>query len=238
MRKNKKLRLFLLLIVLALLIIGCASFFPLIVMSPVATGQIENTNIIAVRQSMNSVFFVKTYDGYILIDAGSNERNLERALQSVNINVNNVKWILLTHSDSDHVGALNLFPNAVIHMSKDELPLINGTMNRNRSGGNNMPAGIDIDTIVLLSDGDELFVNDTKVKCISAPGHTPGSMLYLIDDKYLFTGDAFMIRNRNISVHPFTIDSELSKETIERLRTVINNTQIVLTSHYGKHFNN
>ena len=39
-----------------------------------------------------------------------------------------------------------------------------------------------------VSDGDEFFIGDTKIKAISTPGHTQGGMSYLIGDK-LFSGD-------------------------------------------------
>lgn len=42
---------------------------------------------------------------------------------------------------------------------------------------------------VLLSDGETLHIGDIKIQCMLVPGHTWGHMVYLIDDKYLFTGD-------------------------------------------------
>lgn len=41
----------------------------------------------------------------------------------------------------------------------------------------------------LLRDGEVLRIGDIKIKCFLVPGHTWGHMVYLIDDKYLFTGD-------------------------------------------------
>ena len=96
-----------------------------------------------------------------------------------------------------------------------------------------MPVGIDINKIIPLSNGQELSFDETKVKCINAPGHTIGSMLYLADDKYLFTGDAFMIKNGSISVHPFTMNADQSMKTIEQCKEIINSCSIILTSHYG-----
>ena len=207
-------------------------------MKPAKTGQIAGTNIYAVRNIIVGVYLIKTDSGYILIDAGLNKNRLKASLEKAGINNDDVKWILLTHSDSDHTAALNLFPNAEIHMSKDELPLINGTAKRNLFGGNRLPPGIDPDKITLLSDGQELLFSGVKVKCISAPGHTYGSMLYLFDNKYLFTGDALMISNGNIGVQPFSMDKELSRKTIEKLRETIESASIVLTSHYGLKENN
>ena len=173
-----------------------------------------------------------------MIDAGLNMKNIENSLKEENINTNDVKWIFLTHSDGDHVAGLSLFPNATIYMSKEELSLINGTMKRTFLGGNTMPSGVDINKIITLSNGQELLFGGIKVKCILAPGHTIGSMLYLIDDRYLFTGDAFKVKDKNISVHPYTMDKKLSKETIEKLRGTITDSQMVITAHYGHYGNN
>ena len=41
----------------------------------------------------------------------------------------------------------------------------------------------------LLKDGETFRIGDIKIHCFLVPGHTWGHMVYLIDDKYLFTGD-------------------------------------------------
>jgi len=222
-------------IAIFVMLLGTGLYFasPLLMMKPVKTGLVPGTDIYAVRNAVITAFLIKTDNGYILIDTGLNAGQLEKSLREAGININNVKWILLTHSDSDHTAALSLFPNAAIYMGKDELPLINGTMKRNLFGGNKLPSGIDANKITLLSDGQELSFGGTKVRCISAPGHTKGSMAYLADDSYLFTGDAFMISNGKIGVQPFSMDTELNRKTIDQLRSTIENSSFVFTSHYG-----
>mgnify|MGYP000789417743 CR=1 FL=1 len=42
---------------------------------------------------------------------------------------------------------------------------------------------------VLLHDGETFEIDGIKIECFLVPGHTWGHMAYLIDDKYLFTGD-------------------------------------------------
>ena len=212
-------------------------YFPMFFMSRPASGQIPNTNIYAVKD-MGGVYLINTGSGYLMIDAGLNIKNIERSLKESNINKNDVKWIFLTHSDGDHVAGLNLFPNAHIYMSKEELLLINGTVKRSVLGYNKLPKGININEILTLTNGQELLLDETKIKCISTPGHTIGLMMYLIDDRYLFTGDAFKMKNGNITVHPYSMDVNISKGTIEKLSDTINNIPVVLTSHYGIRYNN
>ena len=42
---------------------------------------------------------------------------------------------------------------------------------------------------VLLHDGRVLDIDGIKIECFLVPGHTWGHMVYLVDGKYLFTGD-------------------------------------------------
>ena len=223
-----------------LLLIGAGLFyyFPMFLMTPAETGQIPDSNIYTIKDIGSNVYFVTTDNGYIMIDAGMNIKNIENSLREAGINASEVKWIFLTHSDGDHVASLTLFSNANIYMSKDELPLINGTRKRFFLGGNKMPSGVTLENIMLLSTGQELLLNGTKIECILAPGHTIGSMLYLIDDKYLFSGDAFKIKNENMTVHPYSMDANLSKNTIEQAKKIINSNHVILTSHYGLHYGN
>ena len=208
-------------------------YLPMLFMKPAATGQITGTNIFAVKNVFNTVFFIKTDSGLIMIDSGSDAPKLENSIHEAGISPNDVKWIFLTHSDYDHVAGLPLFPNADIFMSEDELPLINGTVKRTVLGGNAIPPGIDAGKIKLLSEGQKFLLNGRTVTCIKAPGHTPGSMVYMIDGQFLFSGDMFKVRNAKISVHPFTMDAKSAGQTIAQLEGIIRGSSMVLTAHYG-----
>ena len=234
----KKILLILSVIFVMLIGAGLIYYFPMFLMHPAKAGQISNRNIYVVEDFGNGLFLVKTENGYIMIDAGTDIKRIENYFQKSNKNINDVKWIFITHSDGDHLAALPLFPHANIYMNKDELQLINGTMKRIFLVGNKLPSGINIDRIIPLSNGQELIIDGTSIKCITAPGHTIGSMMYLVEDKYLFTGDAIKIKNGNMSVHPYSMNNNQSKKTIEELREIISNSQIVITSHYGIYYNN
>jgi glyoxylase-like metal-dependent hydrolase (beta-lactamase superfamily II) len=235
MKKGKKrIRRVLLILVPTIIIMSivAVNLYPLLLMNPTETGNIPDTNVIAINDGMNSIYLVKTGSGYILFDAGSNMKRIESTLNNNDINVDDIKWIFLSHSDSDHTSALPLFPNAKIHMSENEIPLINGTVKRNLFSSNSVP--IDIDDIICLNDEQSLLLNNIEVKCISVPGHTNGSMVYLVDEEYLFIGDAFKYNNGKLRVHPFTMDKTQSLKSIEMLRGIIQDGELtVFTSHYS-----
>ena len=217
---------------------GLAYYLPMLIMNPAETGQIPGTNIYAIKNAINTVYFINTGGGYIMVDAGSDRPKIETSIQEIGIDKNYVKWILLTHSDYDHVASLALFPNAAIYMNRDEFPLINGTVKRSPFGGNSLPEGVSVNSINSLSDAQELSFGGSEIKCIASPGHTPGSMMYLVDSRYLFSGDAFKVSRGNMAVHPYTMDAKLAKLTMKRLEETINGSSIVLTAHYGYYKDN
>jgi glyoxylase-like metal-dependent hydrolase (beta-lactamase superfamily II) len=202
-------------------------------MNPTETGQILNTDIYAVKDGFVTTYFYKAGTGYIMFDAGKNINNFETSFIKAGINANDIKWIFVTHSHYDHVAGLALFPNAKIYMNAAELPLFKQKIKRDKSKKNTVSQEIDIDKINILKNGQEVPCNQAKVMCLAAPGHTIGSMVYLVNGQYLITGDAFSIKNGNINVHLATKDKKLAKKTIEELKETINNSSIVLTSHFG-----
>ena len=224
-------------IVIFMLLLGAVLIwrFPSFSMCPIETEQVLNTEITEIYaiKSYGNIYLVKTDIGYIMIDAGLDISKTKISLKDLGINTSDVKFIFLTHSDGDHTAALPLFSNATIYMSKDELPLINGTVKRTILGGNRMPSSINIADIILLSNEQELIFNRIKIKCIAAPGHTTGSMMYLVNNQYLFTGDVFKIKSGNMDVHPYSMNVVQSKKTIEQIKETVSNSKIVLTSHYG-----
>lgn len=236
MKSKNKIKLGLIgIIFIVIAVAGIALFYfsPIFSMNPIATGYIEDTKIIAIKNQSNNLFLVDTNDGYILIDAGSDSDTVIERLNKLSIDPDKIKYIFLTHTDYDHVASLKMFANAQIFLSANEKQMIDGSTKRNLFSSNSLPDGVNIDSLTLLATDDKIEINGYSVECIDAPGHTTGSMIYLLNDKYLFTGDAFKVSDDVISVHPYSINKESAEITINALDTLLSRSELVLTSHYG-----
>ena len=209
---------------------GLIYVFPMFSMSPLETGAIGDTGVTAVKNNINNLHLIEASEGYILVDAGTDMSAIEAQLSELNISPKDIKWVLLTHTDSDHVGSLPLFSAAQVYMSADELQMVNGTIKRNFFASNELPLAYS--QVTLLQDGQTFALGELTVKAIALPGHTPGSMAYLIGEN-LFIGDAAMIKDGNLSVHPYTMDEAAAKESFTIIQSLAEECKLIFTAHYG-----
>lgn len=198
-------------------------------MTPVETSEIVE-NILAVKDSFTNVYFIKDSLNYIAIDAGNKIEVIAEELKKLNINPDKVSAVLLTHTDGDHVAAISLFKNAKVYLSKQEEQLINGEGSRFLFFGNR----IDAEEYSLIEDQQIFSIGKLKIKGILNPGHTPGSMSYVINDKYLFTGDALSLKDGKIQKMNefFNMDTETAVKSMEII-TKIPNVEYIFTAHHG-----
>lgn len=219
------------LVVLVVLLLIYA--FPMYSMHPLVSGKIEGTDIIAIKNRINNLFFIPSDKEWIVIDAGSDAKRVKQEMDRLSIDRHKVKGVFLTHTDYDHVDSITLFPNATIYMSKQEEQMIDGSTNRQFIKKNSLPKLDAFNKIVYLSDNEVIDLYKHKVRIIGAPGHTRGSAMYALDEKYLFTGDAFKIADEHILVHPYTMDRKIAQQTIQSIKDELKNYEKVFTAHYG-----
>ena len=150
-------------------------------------------------------------------------------MKRININPDEVTNLFLTHSDSDHVGAVKLFKNAKIYLSKLEEQMINGKTSRFFIFKNKLDVKYE-----LLEGNQVINLSDVKIKSISTPGHTPGAMCYLVNDKYIFIGDSMSLKNGEADLFNelFNMDPETQKLTIKKLAQ-LSGIKYIFTAHYG-----
>lgn len=198
-------------------------------MSVIETGKITD-NIFAVKDSFVNMFLIKDSDQYVAIDAGNSLENVTRELKKLNINPHQVIAVMLTHTDRDHVAALKLFKNAKVYLSRPEEQMINGKKSKFLFFGNHIYSK----EYSLLNDQQIVEVGSLKIKGILTPGHTSGSMCYLLNGKCLFIGDALKIKSGKVQEfnHFFNMDSKVARESIGKI-TNLPGTEYIFTAHYG-----
>lgn len=198
-------------------------------MNVVETKEIVH-NIFAIKDSYVNMYLVKDSDNFVAIDAGNDVETIENELKGLSIDPEKVVAVLLTHTDRDHVAALKLFKNASVYLSKEEEQMINGTTTRLLNSHNK----INTKTYILLEDGQNIQIGKLTIKGILTPGHTPGSMSYLINDKYLFVGDAFGLKNGKID-KPNSFFTKDMKTALSSLKKIVNlpHAEYIFTAHTG-----
>lgn len=164
------------------------------IFKPLNTGRIDE-NVACVREWVANIFFYCKGNTTIMIDAGYNYDRLEEKMNRLGIDPKSIRHILITHQDTDHVGAVEadspgLFKKAKLYIGEIENRYLTGEVRRKVIYHlYNLPQVTIKNEKVLLSDGEIIDIDGIKIECFLVPGHTWGHMAYLIDDKYLFTGD-------------------------------------------------
>ena len=202
-------------------------------MHPLKTGKVEKEDIFALRSIANDAFLMPSDGGYIVIDAGNSSVDMLADCVKIEIDPDKVTDLFLTHGDRDHLGGLEAFPNARVHIARRELKAGSDSGHFESVGGGHFPGGFSADRLDLLEGGECLEVGGHTIEVIKAPGHTVGHLAYLVDEKYLFTGDAFKVKNGKLVVHPFTSDKEQAQKTIDELVKRFPKDGLVLTAHFG-----
>ena len=150
-------------------------------------------DVYAIDSTKGNYAYLISGDEIILVDTGrpGQGKGILNDLKSMNINLQDIKQILITHHDIDHIGNLALLEKetkASIWASKEDMPYIWGQKSRH---------GIKKYLSFIMrakkpknirSYPKEMRIGDIEI--IPTPGHTPGHVCLLYKD-VLFAGDLF-----------------------------------------------
>lgn len=188
---------------------------------------------------------IKNDNGLTMVDCGYPMflSKIEEAFIKNNLDISNLKQIIITHSDHDHMGGLNevikKYPNIKVFCSQGQAPYVTGKekslrliqaeeVYKNLSGeAKKIQEGFieviksvkTVDKVNILSDGENIpLCQGTKV--IETSGHMPGHIsLYIGDNKCLISGDALISEGGHLAIasENFVLDKDEEIKSLKKL---------------------
>ncbi len=176
------------------------------------------------QRANNANAYLMTGTKNILIDPGHLRLfdHVRAGLEDLNLGLDRIDVVLLTHGHIDHMEALKVFRKPVLRaMSAETWRFIE------EYGGMDFA---DLDPDFFLEEGD-LRIGDRTLEVILTPGHSPGELcFYWPERKALFTGD--VIFSQGIGRADLTGgNGGLLKESIRRLSSL--DVEYLLPGHGG-----
>ena len=171
----------------------------------------------------------ETGNGF-LVDPAVYEPQVEDAMKEMG--VRNLQYILLTHGHFDHILGVNGFlknhPEAKVVIHKEDEAFLTDTVlsHSMMHGLTQEPVKADI----LVADGDVLPFDDTEFKVVHTPGHTRGSVVYLLND-IMFSGDTLFQMSCGRTDFPES-DPAAMRPSLQKLAALEGNYH-VLPGHNG-----
>ena len=143
-------------------------------------------NLYFVGTRFVSSHIVDTGDGLILIDAQYPQTVylLLENIRKVGLDPYDIKYILISHGHYDHLGgarALTELIGCKTILGRPDKDYANGTVDLTwaKELGHEYFEMFEPD--ILIDDGDIVELGNTKIRCVSTPGHTPGVMSFFFD---------------------------------------------------------
>ncbi len=175
-------------------------------------------NAKVLKLGSTNCYFLKTQDGYLLIDTSLPEyfQKFLRELKSINVDLSEIKYLLLTHSHDDHAGfaaelrertkcRIIAHKNSIESLKQGTIINVGQFLNRQARVSMTLYNWIKRRTFeyspVILSDKDIIVKNDDETilktmgvdgKIIYTPGHTDDCMSVILKNGDAFVSDACM----------------------------------------------
>jgi glyoxylase-like metal-dependent hydrolase (beta-lactamase superfamily II) len=162
------------------------------------------------------------------------EHSLIDQLAAIGVGVEDVEYLVLSHLHFDHAGAANTFKESTWIVQKAERDAGFGPQDPNNPAFD-VTLFSELKTSKTIElDGDHDIYGDGVAKIISAPGHTPGHQVLLIDlpetGKILLGGDLYHFRAtlRLRATPVFNFDRDQTLESMARVEEVVESTGATL----------
>ena len=188
---------------------------------------------------VDNCYLIKHPTGWMLWDTGLNDaiaslpdgeapadpraihwrrpKTLASQLAQLGIKPSDITYVAISHSHPDHIGNVEMFPQATLLVQKAEYEW---------PGANNAPRFKPSHPVIEV-EGDRDVFGDGSVKIISTPGHTPGHQSLLVKlpktGALLLSGDAvhFMSNWENRRVPSINFDKTMTLASMQRIADVL-----------------
>jgi len=138
---------------------------------------------------------------------------VEKILKFSKENGLKIKYIIITHSHSDHIAG-----NEELSSRTGAKILMHDSSKARKDGG--------------LKEGDEISIGKIKVKIIHTPGHTPDSICLLANNK-LFTGDTLFVGECGRTDLPGGSSDELYDSLFNKIARLSDDLEVYPGHDYG-----
>ena len=151
----------------------------------------------------------------VLVETSGDAQKIKNEIDNLGANL---KYILLTHGHFDHVFALSdlkkFYPDVKAYLNKEDERLLEHISAQCAHFG---IAGIEVPKIdEFIDENTKLSFAGVQIKPIHTPGHTKGSMCYLIENE-LFSGDTLFFEEIGRCDLPGGDFREIEKSIREKL---------------------
>lgn len=184
----------------------------------------------------------------IMIDTGDpgKEQKIIEALKTINLEPKDISLIILTHGHGDHSGNTKFFKDKYL------IPVAGGQgdlpMFKSGKMGERKPTGFMGTLILPISnyvyepfDPDKIITEEISLsefgvdgKVFQMPGHTAGSLITIVENKYAFVGDLMrgsILSGKTPTEHFFHFSRELVKENMKKL--LDQGIEVFYVGHWG-----
>lgn len=181
-------------------------------------------NVYMLDSSKGSYVYIVKGSETVLVDTGFSWKGkaMVRELEAMGIKPQDIKHILLTHHDIDHIGnvfMLQRLTGAQVWASKEDIPYIYRDKERH-----SFKKYLTRLLNVKVPEGIRPYIQGEKlsgIEVIPTPGHTPGHVCLLYED-VLFIGD--LLENKNGKLRPYprawNWDNEAVLKSVDRIADI------------------
>ena len=172
-------------------------------------------------------FFLYRRDGHtIAFDTGYNIQSTRRILHAIGVDPASVSHVFLSHSDFDHAGGLPVFNRALVYYAQTEVRKFARQSKKFRWAQRCLSS-------YALHDRESVNIGSIWVTALQIPGHTPGSLAYLVDSIYLLSGDTLSLKDGKAHINRhFCMDIKSIRQSANTL-TQLKEVKVLLTPHWG-----